>query len=172
MNKVYLHTGTNIGDRTANLLQANTLIKSRIGDILQASRIYQTAAWGIEDQPDFLNQALLVESKLSAREILLAIAKIEQEMGRIRVVRWGERLIDIDILFFNDEIIQEEDLQIPHPELQNRNFVLRPLMDFASALMHPVLGQTITDLWQECQDPLEASIYEPNKKSGITGHEQ
>ena len=156
MHIVYLHTGSNLGDRLANLEMANALIEKYIGEIEKYSRIYLTEAWGIENQPDFYNQAVLVKSALSPHQILEQISGIEKEMGRVRIIKWGERLIDIDILFYDDEVITMEDLNIPHPELQNRNFVLCPLEDIAPALVHPILGKTITQLRKESPDPLQA----------------
>ena len=156
MHTVYLHTGSNLGDRLANLQLANALIKKHIGEIEKYSRIFLTEAWGIKNQPDFYNQAVLVKSVLSPHQILEQIGIIEKEMGRVRIIKWGERLIDIDILFYNDEVIDTDNLKIPHPELQNRNFVLCPLADIAPGWVHPALGKMITQLIAESPDPLQA----------------
>jgi 2-amino-4-hydroxy-6-hydroxymethyldihydropteridine diphosphokinase len=161
MNSVYLHTGTNLGDKLFNLSEANRFITKYIGCIQTLSPIYQTAAWGIKEQPGFLNQALFVKSSLTPTEILQQINKIEQLMGRIRVIKWGERLIDIDILFYNDDIVDLPELTIPHPELQNRNFVLSPLMDIAADYQHPLLLKNIKQLSEESPDSLEAVVYKP-----------
>ena len=161
MNLVYLHTGTNLGDKLFNLSEANRLIIKHIGGIQSLSPIYSTAAWGIQEQPSFLNQAMLVYSTLTPIEILQQINQIEELMGRIRIIKWGERLIDIDILFFNDDIISLPKLTIPHPELQNRNFVLSPLKDIAADFMHPLLLKTISTLSKESPDNLEAEVYKP-----------
>lgn len=146
MNAVYLHTGTNLGEKAANLERANRLISQEIGQIAQASSVYQTAAWGNTAQPDFLNQALLVHTALGPFELLGKIHWIEQQMGRVRRIKWGERIIDIDILFFNDEVIAAENLQIPHPYLHLREFVLAPLREIAPDWIHPVFQKSILQL--------------------------
>jgi 2-amino-4-hydroxy-6-hydroxymethyldihydropteridine diphosphokinase len=169
MNRVYLHTGSNLGQREANLQLANKLITKEIGAIRQASRLYSTAAWGIEDQPDFLNQALEVGTTLRPGQVLEAIGRIEQQMGRIRIVKWGQRLIDIDILFYNHLVINRADLKIPHPELQNRNFVLAPLLEIAPGLKHPIFQKTIRELASICGDTLNANLYR-EKESEKPGH--
>ena len=157
-NQVYLHTGTNLGGREANLKRANECIAQEIGPIEKASKVYRTKAWGITDQPDFLNQALLVSSLLSPFELLEKIQGIERRMGRVREVKWGERIIDIDILFFNNEIIDTERLTIPHPYLHYRNFVLLPLMDIAPGLLHPGFGLTIAELYANSEDTLRVEV--------------
>ena len=157
-NQIYLHTGTNLGDREANLKRANERIMEEIGPIEKASRVYRTKAWGITDQPDFLNQALLVSTHLSPFELLEKIQDIERRMGRAREIKWGERIIDIDILFYNNEVIDTETLTIPHPYLHYRNFVLLPLMDIAAGLVHPVFGLTIAELYARSEDTLAVEV--------------
>ena len=157
-NQIYLHTGTNLGDREANLKRANERIMEEIGPIEKASRVYRTKAWGITDQPDFLNQALLVSTHLSPFELLEKIQDIERRMGRAREIKWGERIIDIDILFYNDEIIDTENLPIPHPYLHYRNFVLLPLMDIAPGLLHPGFGLTVAELYANSEDKLLVEV--------------
>ena len=157
-NQIYLHTGTNLGDREANLKRANERIMEEIGPIEKASRVYRTKAWGITDQPDFLNQALLVSTHLSPFELLEKIQEIERRMGRVREIKWGERIIDIDILFYNDEIIDTENLTIPHPYLHYRNFVLLPLMDIAPGLLHPGFGLTVAELYANSEDKLLVEV--------------
>jgi 2-amino-4-hydroxy-6-hydroxymethyldihydropteridine diphosphokinase len=154
MNKIFLITGGNIGNRKKNLETAATLIEKRIGKIIKRSNIYETEAWGITNQPSFYNQVLLIESKLPAGKILDTILNIESEMGRIRTVKNAARIIDIDILFFNDSIINEENLTIPHPEISNRKFVLIPLNEIAPQMLHPVSQKTLQQLLAECKDPL------------------
>ena len=156
MNKVFLITGGNIGNRKKNLKTAATLIEKQIGKIIKSSKIYETDAWGITDQPSFYNQVHIVESKLPAQEIINSILKIEEKMGRIRTIKNAARIIDIDILFFNDEIINEPDLIIPHTEISNRRFVLMPLNELAPDMIHPVLKKSIQELLSTCKDELNA----------------
>lgn len=154
MNISYLLIGGNQGDRLARLATARDYIELAGGKILLASAVYETAAWGITDQPDFLNQALQVEAGHDAPAWLLTLLGIEEKMGRRRQEKYGPRIIDIDILFFNNSIIRQTGLTIPHPEVQHRRFALAPLEEIAPLLIHPVLGKTIRTLLAECTDPL------------------
>lgn len=154
MNRAYLLIGGNMGHREANLAAARAMIHRRCGSVLEHSSMYETAAWGLENQPDFLNQVLLVETDLKARELLATLLHIEQELGRIRQQKNGPRTIDLDILLFNDEVILEPGLQIPHPRMASRRFVLAPLAEIAGELIHPVLAKSIRQLLAECPDPL------------------
>lgn len=155
MNTVILITGGNMGDRKKNLETAAELIKKQIGKIIKSSGIYQTDAWGNTDQPAFYNQVHHVESKLPAEKIIQIILKIEEKMGRIRTIKNAARIIDIDILFFNNEIIDQPDLIIPHPEIINRRFVLIPLTELVPAMIHPVYKKTMKQLLSTCKDPLK-----------------
>ena len=154
MNKTYLLLGSNMGNSRQLLLQAIKLIKKKIGRVTRQSKLYATAAWGNTNQPDFLNQVIVVETTLGAAEIIKNILSIETEMGRIRTVKNAPRIIDIDILFFNKEMIREKDLTVPHPEIQNRRFVLVPLNELSPGLKHPVLKKTIHQLLEDCTDTL------------------
>ncbi len=154
MNKAYLLTGGNVGDSHRYLQQALTNIELICGQILQVSSVYQTAAWGKKDQPDFLNQVVLVNTKLDPQTLLSAILGIEEKSGRIRTVRNAPRTIDIDILFYNQLILEEPVLSIPHPRIAERRFVLEPLNEISPDLLHPVFGKTISRLLQECTDEL------------------
>jgi 2-amino-4-hydroxy-6-hydroxymethyldihydropteridine diphosphokinase len=154
MTEAYLLTGGNIGDRMAYLSRAKEEIGRSCGPVVQQSSVYETAAWGREDQAAFLNQVLRIETGLRPEQLLNAILQIEEELGRKRAVKYGPRTIDIDILFFDDEVIDEPGLKIPHPQMQNRRFVLEPLHEIASAKIHPVFGKTVAMLLAECADPL------------------
>jgi 2-amino-4-hydroxy-6-hydroxymethyldihydropteridine diphosphokinase len=155
MNKAYLLIGGNVGDRQQNLQQAVTAINNSCGRVLQQSAVYETAAWGNTDQQAFLNQALLIHTDLSPHQLLDHALEAEALLGRVRKERYGPRVIDIDILFFNNDIIRETALTIPHPEVQNRRFALTPLAEIAPELLHPLLHKTIRQLLDECPDMLE-----------------
>lgn len=155
---IFLSTGSNLGNRIENLQQARQFIESKIGSILKSSSIYVTKAWGLHNQPDFYNQALQVESTLHAEEVLEIIHEIEMKMGRIRTTLWSKRLIDIDILFFEQFVIQTERLTIPHPFLHQRNFVLIPMKEIAPEFFHPVLKKTIQELYENSTDELDVKI--------------
>jgi len=154
MNKVFLLIGGNMGDRLQNLHQAITLISASAGPVIQQSAVYETAAWGKTDQATFLNQALLLTTSLTAQELLTTLLLVEEEMGRRRMEKNGPRVIDIDIIFYNDVVMDEPNLTIPHPQLQNRRFVLVPLNEIAPALVHPIFHKTIEELLEECKDDL------------------
>jgi len=161
MNKAYLLIGGNQGDRLNFLEQARDYISVLLGEIIQQSAIYETAAWGKTNQPNFLNQVLLIETSLAAEVLMSNILIIEKKIGRIRDEKYGARIIDIDILFYNEEIINLPDLIIPHPEIQNRKFVLAPMNEIASQFIHPVFKKNIQALLNECADILDV------KKMGI-----
>jgi len=151
-NKVYLLTGSNVGDSSALLKEAKLAIQKQVGEIEAASQLYKTAPWGNTNQQDFLNQVLAVNTILSATDVLKIILNIELQMGRTREKKWAPRTIDIDILFFNNDFIQEENLIVPHPLLHQRRFTLVPLAEIAPNYNHPLLHQTIFNLLQHCND--------------------
>lgn len=153
-NRIFLLLGSNLGDRQMNLKRARAAIGEVVGVISAQSSLYQSAAWGKADQPDFYNQVVVVISKLTANEVLETILGIELSLGRERKEKWGERLIDIDILLMDGVIVQTERLTIPHPELANRKFALMPLAEIAPKLNHPVLEKSIEELLSECKDTL------------------
>ncbi len=154
-HKVYLLLGSNLGDRLKNFKTATELLRTEVGEIISMSSVYETAAWGKENQASFLNIAIEIKTSLSPLQVLEDILAIEKTIGRIRRERWGERLIDIDILFYDDEIIAiKEKLYIPHPQMQFRNFVLTPMVEIAGHLVHPVLKLSIEELKKRCGDSL------------------
>lgn len=155
MNTAYLLTGSNLGNREEHLAKARLLIEEQCGRLSAVSALYETAAWGKTDQPAFLNQAIQLETGRSARQLLRRLLKIEKQLGRIRLEKYGPRIIDIDILLFNDEIHNYDLLRIPHPELPNRRFALLPLAEIAGTIIHPVLQQPVSTLLEDCPDLLE-----------------
>lgn len=156
MNTTYLLLGSNEGNRLTWLRRGTEYISRMCGTIIKKSGVYETAAWGLEDQPDFLNQVLCLRTALNANQLLTKIQHTEKELGRQRIVKWGQRTLDVDILFFNDAIWNEPHLKIPHPYLAERRFTLAPLAEIAPDLMHPVLNKSISTLLAECNDPLAA----------------
>ena len=156
MNKAYLSLGSNRGGRTANLKNAINLLTEWAGSVTIVSSLYETPPWEMEDETDFINQALLLETEMSSEQLIDTIILIESMMGRQRTSKKYEpRKIDIDILFFNDEIINTEDLTVPHPLLKERRFVLEPMAEIAPAFIHPVFKKSITQLLVECEDKSE-----------------
>jgi 2-amino-4-hydroxy-6-hydroxymethyldihydropteridine diphosphokinase len=155
MKFVYLLLGSNEGDRQQWLRDAVREITTHCGPVRNISSLYETAAWGLEDQPDFLNLVMQIETNLTPQTLLERIQAIEHKLGRQRQLKWGQRTLDIDILFYGQEIIQNETLKVPHPYLQDRKFTLMPLQEIAPEWIHPVLKKTITTLLQLCTDKLQ-----------------
>lgn len=151
---VYLLLGSNMGDRRKHLSDALWAIETNAGVIRSRSSVYETAAWGNIHQAPFFNQAVRISTFLTPAELLATLQRIEKSMGRERKEKWGERVIDIDILFFGDHIVDTPDLKIPHPELQNRRFALIPMSEIADDLIHPKMFQTIHELLKNCNDTL------------------
>jgi 2-amino-4-hydroxy-6-hydroxymethyldihydropteridine diphosphokinase len=153
MKIVFLGIGTNLGNREKNLEQAVASIGQSIGRVLITSSIYQTEPWGFQSEKDFLNMIVKIETELAPDVLLEKILAIESVMGRVRgPEHFSSRLIDIDILLYDDIINDTENLKIPHPLLQERRFVLVPLCEIAAELMHPVLKKTFKELLEECED--------------------
>ncbi len=156
MHQAYLLLGSNQGNRVQYLDQA-ILALSSIGTVSNQSARYETEAWGLTDQPAFLNQAICLITDLPPFSLLDAILTIEKELGRERKQRYGPRTIDIDILLFENEVLDAERLTLPHPELPNRRFALIPLAEIAPNQIHPKQNKSIEELLQSCPDPLQVT---------------
>jgi 2-amino-4-hydroxy-6-hydroxymethyldihydropteridine diphosphokinase len=159
MNTVYVLLGGNKGERLTNIEKAISFIEEIVGPISNKSKIYVTAAWGNTNQPDFYNQVICVSTTLSATELLQSLLSIENKLGRQRGdQKWQARTIDLDILFFNNDIIDSPDLKVPHPYIHERKFTLVPLAEVASNLVHPIFKKSIAVLLEECNDTLEVNL--------------
>lgn len=150
----YLLLGSNLGDRQLHLLTAINKLAAQVGAVVAKSSVYETAAWGNTDQPGFLNQAIAVKTTATPLMLLRSLLAIELQMGRVRKEKWGQRLIDIDLILFGNEIINTAELQLPHPEMQNRKFVLVPLNEIAPNIIHPILKQKISQILSTLNDDL------------------
>ena len=159
MKNVFLSLGGNLGNRSKNLAKARDFITKEVGEIIAISEIYETKAWGVENQPDFLNQVVQITTTLSPYKVLDKVLAIEHKMGRVREQKWFARNIDIDVLFYDQVIIESKNLILPHPHISNRNFVLGPLKDIAPDFIHPVLQKSIRQLFLDCTDELSINEY-------------
>jgi 2-amino-4-hydroxy-6-hydroxymethyldihydropteridine diphosphokinase len=160
MTIVFLGIGTNLGNRESNLEEAVARIEEYIGPVLDSSSIYETEPWGFQAKDKFLNKVVKVKTELAPSGLLGRILMIEYLLGRVRGQdRYSSRLIDIDILLYEDMIVEEESLKIPHPLLQQRKFVLVPLCEIASEMIHPVLKKSIGELLELCEDRGEVKKY-------------
>lgn len=155
---LYLLLGTNLGERKLNLEKAIFEIGRKVGSVIKKSGVYETAAWGIMDQPNFLNQVLQIETQFSPQIVLKKILEIEKKMGRIREQKWGARLIDIDILYFGNEIVESENLKIPHPFIQERRFTLMPLVEISPDFIHPIFKENNKTILINCTDQCKVSL--------------
>ena len=159
MNKTYLLLGSNMGNSLEQLNAAILHIEKIAGKLIRKSGLYATAPWGNTNQPDFLNQVIVIETAQNAPGVMQCILRIEKMMGRVRTVKNAPRIIDIDILFFNKEIINQPNLVVPHPEIQNRRFVLVPLNEISPQFKHPVFKKSIHRLLAECPDHLNVKKF-------------
>ena len=152
--RIFLLLGSNQGRPADRLAEAAALIARDAGDIVARSPVYKTAAWGLQAQADFCNQVLEIRSPLDAGALLEKLLDIERRMGRVRVRKWGPRRIDIDLLFYGQQVVDTPDLHLPHPGIPSRRFTLLPLAAIAADFIHPVSGKSIATLLEECTDPL------------------
>lgn len=159
MTEVFLLIGGNLGNRQQYLANAKEMIEKRCGAVVQQSSVYETAAWGNENQAAFLNQVLKITTSLNPEEVLHTILQIEKDLGRKREMKYGPRTIDIDILFYGEAVVDQKGLRIPHQQIQNRRFVLTPLNEIAPNKIHPSFHKTVSQLLAECPDPLAVNKF-------------
>lgn len=155
----YLHLGSNKGNRIKHLSLSIYFVEKLVGKVINMSSIYNSKAWGNTKQADFLNQAISVETKLSPYNLLDKIQFIEKKLGRKRIIKWGPRKIDIDILFYDQLVMQKDRLEIPHPHIERRNFVLKPMVEIAAEFIHPILQKSIKELYTNSEDSLEVNLF-------------
>jgi len=160
LQEVGLLLGANLGNRYQNLTNARFFLEERLGVALRVSAIYETAAWGGVSTAHYLNQVLVFESGQPPEVLLTHCLSVEQQMGRTRELRWGDRVIDIDILFYGQQQVQQENLIIPHPRLPERAFALKPLAEVAGNWQHPQLKMAAKELLAACGDALAVKIWE------------
>lgn len=157
---VFLLLGSNLGNREKNLADALNMIESGAGKPVAFSAVYETKPWGKTDQPDYLNQAVKIETLLAPMPLLLMLKGFENKLGRTEIRKWEAREIDIDIIFYDDFVLHTDNLIIPHPHLCERRFMLVPMAEIAPKFIHPVLKKSILKLLEECKDPLSVNNYE------------
>lgn len=159
MNTTYLLLGSNMGNSHQQLSIAIKIITEQVGTVTRQSSLYTTEAWGNTSQPHFLNQVIIVSTELTALQTMNVVLSIEKKMGRERTTKNAPRIIDIDILFFNKEIIVGKILTVPHPEIENRRFVLIPLNELSPSFRHPINKKTIHQLLADCTDTLDVKKF-------------
>ena len=159
MNTAILLIGGNLGNRSRNLQKASELIAATAGEIVKISALYQTAPWGAVEQPDYLNQSIMLRTSMDALTLLHTLLEIKRKIGRIHQEKWGSRVIDIDLIFYGNSIISLPDLKVPHPQMQFRQFVLVPLLEIIPGYMHPALHKTVSELAAICPDELPVKRY-------------
>jgi len=145
----YIGIGSNLGNRQENCLRAIELLQKKGIIVTKRSSLYKTEPWGVKDQPRFINMAIEIDTSLEPKELLKILKNIEKELGREKSSKWGPRIIDLDILLFDDIILNEDNLKIPHPLMQERDFVLRPLCEIAPDIYHPLLKLSMYELMQK-----------------------
>lgn len=164
MKEVFLLLGTNLGNRLENLVKTISKIDSSIGNVMKFSSIYETSAWGLEDQPDFLNMVIQIRTKLIPEDLLFSVKELESDIGRNKTVKWGPREIDIDILYYEDLILKTETLEIPHPGIPDRMFTLIPLKEIADSTLHPLLNSNPSELILKSSDDTEVRMFLSSKE--------
>jgi 2-amino-4-hydroxy-6-hydroxymethyldihydropteridine diphosphokinase len=153
MISTYLSLGSNQGDRLESLVKASKLIDLQIGNIIKFSPVFESEPWGFEAETSFYNMVIEVETKLTSHQLLSAILQIEKSLGRVRSGKeYSSRIIDIDIIFYGDRIVKDENLKIPHPKMHLRKFVLEPMVDIAPDFVHPFLHKSIAELLADSVD--------------------
>lgn len=158
-NDLYILLGANLGDRLLTLSQARTQIAEHVGPIIRQSVLYETAPWGVTDQPSYLNQVLQLSTNLTPEAVLIQTQAIEQQLGRVRLEKWGSRIIDIDLLYYGPFVLSTETLTLPHPLLHERRFTLVPLCEIAPDFLHSVLRRTNKQLLGELADEGDVQKY-------------
>ena len=161
-NKIYLLLGSNVGDKQANISKAAARLSERVGTVINASAYYVSEPWGVKDQDEFLNQALELDTDLDVRTLMSICKEIEQELEREHIEKWGPRTIDIDIIFYNRDVVHEEGLKVPHPAMSVRKFVLEPLVEINKDFIHPILNYSLAELLEECSDQCKVSKFKSN----------
>lgn len=159
MAQMYIGLGSNKGNRSKQLSEARAYCQHFFGPLTAISPIYETAAWGVTDQPDFLNQVVCLETGIKPEVAIYTLQAIENLMGRVRQQRWGPRVIDVDMLFYDDVILETKDLQLPHPRIAERNFVLEPLAAIAPDFIDPLTQMSIQELLKNCKDTSKIWLY-------------
>ena len=159
MNNVYLQLGSNLGERESIISKAVHKISSFVGNVRNRSKIYESTPWRVDGQKNYLNQIIQIETSFSALETLSAVLMIENDLGRVRLEKWGERLIDIDIIFFNNDIIETPELCIPHKHMHERNFVLVPMNEIAPNFVHSKYNKTVSELFHATKDIEKVFVY-------------
>ncbi|MCF7912633.1 MAG: 2-amino-4-hydroxy-6-hydroxymethyldihydropteridine diphosphokinase [Candidatus Cloacimonetes bacterium] len=151
--KAYLGLGSNMGDREQYMCTAVELLSSHKDmRLIRQSKVLETAAYGLTDQADFLNQVVIIETELPAEQLLKECNRIEELLGRVRTVKWGERTMDIDILFYEDIVLQTAELQIPHADLHKREFILQSMLELEPEMVHPVLGLSMQEIYNNLEE--------------------